>query len=199
MSDLQSIVSLYEKTLEIPTSIRPPQFFLCPVGYVGAGKSTVMMPLCEKLSLLRIENDVVRKLLREHGDFDSQHARDISRELIIKYARNGYSVGIDANCGSSSRRHPGSIEDISREMQIPIVWIHINPPEEFIVNKLRNYKHTWMFTDGVHAVEVFHKMKAVTDFSDIDFTYVFDTSREDMIIQVDDAVKIISVKMGKIA
>ncbi|MDE1944098.1 MAG: hypothetical protein KGH97_01205 [Patescibacteria group bacterium] len=45
----------------------PRQVFLAPVGRVGAGKTTVVKPLAERLGLVRISSDEIRKLLKERG------------------------------------------------------------------------------------------------------------------------------------
>jgi len=47
----QRIKKEYEDTLVFPVIKPDPQFVLCPIGLVGAGKTTVMMPLAERLSL----------------------------------------------------------------------------------------------------------------------------------------------------
>ncbi|MDQ3099416.1 MAG: ATP-binding protein [bacterium] len=187
---------LFESTLHIP-SIKPyPQFFLCPAGYIGAGKSTVMRLLCEELSAIRIENDYARKLLRERDNHDSNHARALSKDFILKYAELGYRVGIDANCAGPNRHASGSIEEIAIDLSIPIVWIHINPPEEFIIRKLKQYsidhpEETWLFKDGDHAVSRYYHWKERSHFENIDYAYEFDTSRSDINDQVAAAAVVI--------
>lgn len=63
----KGIMDEYEAELDIPIQPKRKQFILCPVGIVGAGKTTVMKPLSERLSLVRISGDEIRKILKEHG------------------------------------------------------------------------------------------------------------------------------------
>ena len=91
--DLLQIRQEYEKQIVLPTADKIPvkQFFLCPVGLVGAGKSTVVKALSEMLSLVRISSDEVRKFLKEEPHRYEQ-LMEIIRPLAKKLAEQGYSL-----------------------------------------------------------------------------------------------------------
>ncbi len=198
----ETIEQQFETSLVIPPSIEKPQFFLCPVGFIGAGKTTIMKALCERLSVIRVENDYARKLFRAQGNFDSNYARDLTRVFILKYLEQGYRIGIDANCGGPRRNDPNSVENISRKTGIPIIWIHINPPEEFILCMLTkrhsSSNHTWLFRDAQHAIERYFFWKDQANYADIDFTYVFDTSRDDVDEQIENSIQAIQKRISEL-
>ncbi|MFA7302798.1 MAG: AAA family ATPase [Candidatus Paceibacterota bacterium] len=176
----------YDKTLIIPDHKPAPQWMLMPVGLIGAGKSTVVKPLSERLGLVRIATDEVRKRLKLRG-YSYEGARDVSQALSTKYLTLGYSVAVDANTGS-----PFALpyNKINREAfpEVRQIFVHIHPPVEFIINKLRNYPHTWLFEDGEHAVERFLFYKEQYKLPDIKFAYTFDTSRDDLPVQIEEGI-----------
>lgn len=183
------LVSEYEKTLVIAENKPRSQFMLCPVGLVGSGKTTVIKPLSKKLNLLRISSDELRKLFKENG-VGYEHIYNILAQLIERYLKQGYSIGIDGDCASLHTR--GLISKAEKELNIKIVWVHINPPENFIINKLKNFKHTWLFNDANQALENYQNRKPLHDNLDMPFLYTFDTSREDLPSQIEEAAQIIN-------
>jgi len=177
----------YNKEIIIPSAKPEHQFILCPVGLVGAGKTTVVKPLSEKLHLLRISGDDIRKILKEQEqNYDS--VGKITEKLIEKYLDSGYSVCIDRDCVSPSARK--SAEEAEKS-GIQVVWIHINPPESFILNKLSNLKPNWLGTAD-DMVKNYYQRKPLHTHLDFPFVYTFDTSKESLPQQIDEAVRIIN-------
>ncbi|MBM2817690.1 MAG: hypothetical protein HW401_280 [Parcubacteria group bacterium] len=162
--DKEKIIREYEKILEIPENKPKEKIMVCPIGIVGSGKTTVVKPLSESLSLLIISSDEIRKFLKKNGcGYDL--AGEIAFDLAEKY--------------------------IEKKYKIKIFWIHINPPEEFIINKLKNYKHTWLFRDADQAIENYKSSKANHQNINFPFIYTFDTSRNDLGEQIKEAISII--------
>lgn len=190
------IKDLYKKRLKLPEAKPKKQFLLCPVGLVGSGKSTVLKPLAEKLNAVRVSVDEIRQTLKESG-FNYNQARNIAYEIIQELLDSGQSVAVDGNCGSEDALK--KIEQLKMKPEKRIVWIRVNPPEEFIINKLKNFKHTWLFDDGDEAVRGFYKYKEkYGDFSDLrlPYAYTFDTSKDDLGEQINEALKIIKDKIN---
>ena len=188
METLDEIQEKYERSLELP-DIRPKkQYILCPIGAIGSGKTTVIKPLAKKLGLLRISADEIRKIMHDKNYSAEGHpGRDLAMKLIDKYVRDGYSIAIDSDCASKIEM----IKEESRKFNLKVIWLHINPPEEFIINKLRNYRHTWLFENGEAAVEGYFSRKPLHENIDLPFLYTFDTSREDLDKQIEEAVDVI--------
>lgn len=197
MSDinLEQIVQDYEKTLVFPENKPKTLFFLCPVGLAGAGKTTVMKKLCERLSLLRISNDEIREIIKDANHFDV--VTKVTGELGAKYAKLGYSIGVDSN--TSSLWNNESFGKLVESLGAKVIWIHINPPESFIVNKFKNlvYKDTGIYKDPEHALKELERSKQNVKTEGIPFTYTFDTSREDLDKQIENSIAIIQEELDK--
>lgn len=188
----EEVAKEYEKTVVMPEQ-KGKQFLLCSVGLVGAGKTTVLKPLAEKFGLVRISTDEIRKILKEKG-YGYKAAESIALSVGEKYARQGHGIAIDADCSRAEKRR--EIEEVARKINIPVIWIHVNPPEEFIINKLKNYPHTWLFKDAEQAIQNYYARKPLHEKLDFDFTYTFDTSRSDLGKQIDEASEKIKRKLG---
>ena len=178
----------YEVSLEIPKIKLKTQIMICPIGLVGSGKTTVLKPLSKKLSLVRISTDEIRKILKEQGH-DYNRAKELVIRLAEKYIKNGHSIAIDKDC--ISKESQKYIKKLKEKYNIKIFWIRINPPEDFIINKLKNYKHTWLFDNAEQAIDNYKNRKSLYKNLKFPFIYEFDTSRSDLSVQIRKAVKII--------
>lgn len=185
----------YERILKIPESKPEKQIMVCPVGVVGAGKTTVMNPLSKELSLLRISSDEIRQILKKYN-YDYSRVAEIVFSLAEKYIKNGYSIAIDKDCASKESQE--YIKAIKKQYGIKIFWIHINPPKEFIINKLKNYKHTWLFKDSEQAIENYRTSKSKHKNLNLPFVYTFDTSKDNLNNQIQEAISIIKQGVVKV-
>ncbi len=186
--ELAGLLADFEQGLALPAAQRTPQLLVCPVGLVGAGKSTVIKPLGAKLSLLRISSDEFRHLLKDRG-FGYRVVNRAMLALLKKYLALGYSIALDADCAGSAKEFIDQVPQTYPDLRV--VWLHIDPPESFILDKLRNYKHTWLFTDADEAVANYFRRKPLHAQLDMPFLYTFDTSRPDLDRQIDEAVGLI--------
>ncbi len=190
-ADFKEIKKLYEDGLVL-SHIKPAKvFLLCPVGVVGAGKTTVLKPLAEKLHLVRVSADEIRNLLHQR-EFNYNRAKELAFEITKELLAEGYAVAVDANCGTEESIE--KIKKFQKEHGMPVVWVHIDTPEDFIVSKLRNYPHDWLFKNGDEAVKAYFKYKETFgDFKNLDlpYAYTFDTSRPDIDEQIDEAAEVI--------
>ncbi len=182
------IVRSYTAQLTLPDGRPISQYFLCPIGLVGAGKSTILKPLAERLQLLRISTDEIRKLLKEQG-YNQVRTAEIAYFIIQNFAKQGYSIAIDADCAGHNVAE--TIKKAAQSIGAQTIWIHINPPEEFILNKLKNYKHTWLFKDSDDALASYYRRKPLHEELDFPFAYTFDTSKNNVAEQIEDAASVI--------
>lgn len=190
---LNQVKSEYESTLVMPNEKPHIKFMICPIGLVGSGKTTVVKPLAEKLHLVRISGDEIRKTLKMHS-IGYESTWDIAQELVAKYLSLGYSMALDSDC--AQQKTVDALHKKSLEYGVKLIWIHINTPEEFIINKLMNYKHTWLFKDGQEAVENYFRRKPLHQNLKMNFTYVFDTSKENLNEQIEKALIVIKKSLN---
>lgn len=171
---LKDLLVIYEKKLILPKKKLSKQILICPVGVVGAGKTTVIKPLSQKLSLLRISADEIRQLLKKNG-YNYNRAKEMVFAITIKYLEQGFSIALDTNCASEDFQT--YLKKIKNKFKIKIIWFHINPPEQFIIKKLRNYKHTWLFENSDHAIRNYYRTKSLYKNLNLPFLYTFDPSK----------------------
>ncbi|MBU6321540.1 AAA family ATPase [Patescibacteria group bacterium] len=193
----RQILAAYKATLALPADDArlPAQIFLAPVGRVGAGKTTVVKPLAERLGLVRISSDEIRRLLKELGH-DYKPLRSIARTLAFDLARAGYGIAFDKDCANPETK--AMIEEIAAERSARVFWLHINPPEAFILNKLRTYDHTWLFKDAEQAVGNYfdQKRRRAEENTHIDYFAEIDPSRLDLPQQLADVENRIRTALG---
>jgi len=185
--ELRDVMREYEETLIIPERTLNPQWMLMPVGLIGSGKTPIVKSLAEYFGLVRISTDEIRQIMKKRGHtYDG--VRDIVQEIIQKYLGLGYSLACDANTGSRfglkyNKKTKRTFPDV------PHIFIHINPPDEYIINKLKNYTHTWLFKDVTHAINSFYKNKKEFIVPDIPFAFTFDPSRSDFRKHLKEGIK----------
>ncbi len=195
-TDWEKIKALYIDSLVFPTKKYSPPILLCPVGLVGAGKTTVIKALATKLGLLRLSSDEIRRLLKKH-DLGYEGIHEFAYNLIKEFLEKGYSIAIDADCASPETKT--KIEEFSKQYNVRPIWIHINPPEEFILNnnKARNLQNTGIFQDGNQAIKNYYDRKPLHENLNLPFVYTFDTSKPNLEEQLEEAVRIIEPLLSK--
>ena len=186
---LDAVQKEYDQSLVIPKRKPIPQWMLMPVGLIGSGKTTVVKALAEHFGLIRISTDDIRKLIKERG-YSYEGAREIADEIDKKYLPLGYSLAIDANTGSSFglAHNKRTLEAFPQVKQI---FIHINPPEEFIIRMLQQRDKNWLFENKEAAIEKYYSNKETFTLPNLPFVYTFDTSKEDFSKQLEECIKAI--------
>ena len=185
--DFLDVCSEYEASLGLPQSNPASQFFLCPVGLIGSGKTTVMKALSQSLSLLRISGDEIRKILYDRG-FGYDKTWDIASSLVRKFAHEGYSIANDTDGATLKTRE--ALENLAKELGAKVIYIHIYAPEEVIIKRLKNRK-SWLFKDGQEALDNYYARKPLHQNLSLPYIYTFDTSRTDMEGQIEEAITLI--------
>ncbi|OGG48938.1 hypothetical protein A3G63_03395 [Candidatus Kaiserbacteria bacterium RIFCSPLOWO2_12_FULL_52_8] len=191
---LEEVGRDYEKTLVVPEVKPSPQWMLMPVGLIGSGKTTVVKPLAKHFGLIRVSTDEIREQLKQRG-YTYKGAREIAHELTKKYLRLGYSIAVDGNTGSMTglEYNKKTAEAFPHVQQL---FIHINPPDKFVIDKLNKYPHTWLYKDGSHAVDNFLTNKKNFTLPNLSFVYTFDTAKENLPSQLDEAIKTIDAVLS---
>lgn len=185
---IKQIQAEYLAQFVIPKKISQLQYLLCPVGLVGAGKTTVLKPLARRLNLIRISTDEIRKLLADSG-FGYDFVAKIVENIATKFLREGHSLALDADCAGKNGKE--LIKKAVKKFGVKIIWIHINPPENFIINKLLRYKHTWLFKNPEEAIQNYFARKSLHKYLNMPFVYTFDTSKNNLTKQISEAAILI--------
>lgn len=181
----EEVKGIYITEIHLPVVKPQKQFVLCPIGLVGAGKTTVIRPLAERLDLIRISGDEIRKIFKEKG-FGYDRVKELAFNLVVHFLEIGYSVAVDSDCVSEESQK--YITEAEERFGVKIVWIHINPPEEFILHKLKNLKQNWLGT-GDEMIENYYQRKPLHQRLTFPFVYTFDTSKDNLSTQIDEAVQ----------
>lgn len=190
-SEIGAIVEEYERTIESVPTIYPKQWMICVVGLVGAGKTTVLKPLSTELGLTRISNDDIRRILRKHG-YNFLRTKDVASIFGKNALEKNHSLAIDADSLAPENRE--YLQTIADQHGIIPVWIHINPPEEFILNKLKHtvrYEPGGLFQNAEEGVANYLRRKPLHEqyLSEVSFDFTFDTSRPDLPEQIETFVQ----------
>lgn len=194
LAERQRIADQYYELLDKPdVTTQEPRFALCIIGLVGAGKSTVLGRICERLPMTRPSGDEVRKLIFDEGlpSADSVTIAAIGELTVERLLKKGYRVAYDNDFANPEIRQ--RMEEFNKARDIPIVWIRVTASEDFILSKLRNYQHTYLFRDADDAVDTYHRRKALHEkeavaLDAIPYAYTFNTSKPDLDRQVNEAV-----------
>lgn len=187
-ANFEKMIDAYLQRIELPAVNPARKMFLCPIGLVGAGKSTVVKPISKDLGLARVSGDEIRKLLQENG-FNWTRTIEIAFHVIQMLVAKGYSIAVDSDCVGPNISQ--TIKSLAEAKGYRVFYIHINPPESFILNKLRSFKHSWLFKDADDAIANYERRKPMHQNISFDFIYTFDTSRDDLEQQISEAEEVI--------
>lgn len=156
------------------------KLIICPFGYIASGKSTVVKPIAKELKIPRISGDEIRKKLKENNiNYDNLYP--IFEYVGKHFLDQGFGMVIDSN----TSRRIDMVEKIIDEYKLKKIYIKVIAPEEFILNKIRNYKGEKFLTENQdELVEGYFSMKSITDNifnnSNIIFDYEIDTSSKQL-------------------
>lgn len=187
------IKNAYLDQVETPEQKPENQYLLCPIGLVGSGKTTVLTPLAKKLNLVRLSHDDIRKLLHERG-YGYEASEQFINEIVEEFLAKGFSVALDADCirGEVQKK----IADRKNRYNLQVFWIHINPPEQFILEKLGRHKTSWLGT-AEQVIKNYFVRKSLHANLNFPFIYTFDPSRPDLEKQINEATTVISSKIQR--
>ncbi len=184
---LEDIEKDFKLSIEIPKHIPKKQFFFCPVGLVGAGKTTVTKPISERLNLLRLSSDELRKILKNNG-YDYSSVKKTSLKIAEEFAKKGFGISFDMDCGNPEVKK--FVEDLAEELRAKIVWVHINTPEEHIFEKFRKHSPSWLADNSQTMIDNYYsqKEKRMKENTQFNYLFTFDTSKPDIEKQIDNCI-----------
>jgi shikimate kinase len=177
--DIEIIKDKYLKNIVFPKNKPKKQLFFCPVGLIGAGKTSITRPISEKLSLVILSSDGLRKILKKDG-YDFSLLKKIGFEIATTLASKGFSVSFDMDCGNPEVKK--FVEELSEKLNARIIWVNINTPEEYILKgfvKDADYR-SWLTDNPQGMIENYfaQKEKRFKENTKFIFDYVFDASKD---------------------
>jgi predicted kinase len=190
-SDADEIIAVADRYIEIinkrssQTALQPMthKFFICPVGLLGSGKSTVLKQLESKLPFVRVSGDEIRELIyREDGD--QRIAWQVGARVVQHYVELNLNIAHDTDCATPATIE--NVEHLAKEFGYKIYWVHITTPVKFIENKLRNYPHTYLFRNADEAIARLHEREEThKSLPSLSFIHTVDVSSEGFHQEVD--------------
>lgn len=187
MCSIEDIEKEYLKQLAVPESKFLNPVVFCPVGLVGAGKTTVTKPVSEALGLVRISSDEVRKVLKDNG-CSYEPLKEIIVSVATRFIKEKKGIALDMDCGNPETQE--MIHRLETEYGYRAFWVHINPTEEFILHKLKGLTTNWLGS-AEQMVKNYFLQKEVRSRQVMpsEYFYIFDTGRDDMQMQIEDCVR----------
>lgn len=194
MKSLQEVEAEFVNQILVPEPRLPRQIFFCPVGLVGAGKTTVTKPIAEALGLVRVSSDELREILHSNGlGYDS--VKQIGVRVITRFAREGYGIALDMDCGNPEVID--AVTSLAGELRAPIFWIRVTAPEEHIFEKFRRHPPSWLADNPETMVANYRaqKERRLGQKRPIDFSWEFDTSSPSLAEEIEGCVRMIKDKV----
>lgn len=192
---LEEVAAKFSSEIEVPRVKPQKQFFFCPVGLVGAGKTTITKPISTDLNLVRLSSDELRKILKENGH-NYESVKDIGFRIAKEFIDQGYSLAFDMDCGNLEVQD--FVQSTAKEKNASIIWVKVTAPEDFIFNKFRNHPPSWLSDNPEKMINnhLAQKEKRAKENSHFDFLYIFDTSLPNLKEQIDNCKQLIIDKIG---
>lgn len=129
---LQKVIKKYSSGMKRIPSVTKPIVY-CPVGLVGAGKTSTIISLLEDEHYFIISGDRIRTTIYDK-DYNFMNVVDqVIEELADKAVKQRVDILLDFNAGSRQ-----TLVDKLRQQGYGIVVFHIQPSENYILQKLNN-------------------------------------------------------------
>ena len=134
-SDVQQLA---ESLGQLPEPAAEP-IFIAVSGLPGTGKSYFCSKLAEKLPLVTLESDTLRKALFPSPGYSQQESSRLFRAchlLIERLLRKGVSLILDAtNLSERYREHLYSIAD---RLNVKLILVRVEAPPEVVRERLKS-------------------------------------------------------------
>ncbi len=183
MKSLDEVEAEFRSQILIPKNKPLRQFFFCPTGYIGSGKTTITKMVSEKFNLIRISNDDLRFILKENGH-DYSTLKDTVIKIAEEFVQQGFSIAFDMNCANPITKN--KVDEFSCKLGIPTIWVHINPPEKFIINNIKLRNNIRIFGETQRALDnyFYQKQSFAQNMMDIKYAYTIDPSKSNFNDQI---------------
>ncbi len=179
MEDDQSVsdVRLLTESLgEMPEPVVKPAFIVVS-GLPGTGKSYFCNKLAERLPLIILESDVLRKVLFSPPGYSLAESSRLFRathRLIERLLERGISLVLDAT--NLSERYRERLYSIADHLDARLILVRVEAPPEMVQKRLEGRRGKGVSTSDADW-EIYQRMKSSVQ-KILRNHYVVDTSRD---------------------
>lgn len=179
MEDDQSVsdVRLLTESLgEMPEPVVKPAFIVVS-GLPGTGKSYFCNKLAERLPLIILESDVLRKVLFSPPSYSLMESSRLFRathRLIERLLERGISLVLDAT--NLSERYRERLYSIADRLDARLILVRVEAPPEVVQKRLEGRRGKGVSTSDADW-EIYQRMKPSVQ-KILRNHYVADTSRD---------------------
>jgi len=134
VSDVQRLI---ENLGQLPEPVAEPVFIVVS-GLPGTGKSYFCSQLAERLPVIILESDALRKTLFSSPGYSSQESLRLFRAchlLIERLLKKGVSLIFDAT--NLSERYREYLYSIAERLDVKLVLVHVEAPPGVVYERLK--------------------------------------------------------------
>jgi predicted kinase len=175
---LSDVLRLTESLGELPEAVTEPAF-IAVSGLPGTGKSYFCQKLAERLPLVILESDALRKVLFPQPGYRPEESARLFRALhllIERLLKRGISLVMDAT--NLSERFRERLYSIADRLGVRLILVRVEAPPEVVYQRLKVRQQAASPENKSDADwEVYQKMKATAEKLRRNH-YAVDTSRD---------------------
>jgi predicted kinase len=175
---LADVQRLTESLGELPEAVVSPAF-IAVSGLPGTGKSYFCQKLAERLPLVILESDALRKVLFPQPGYHPQESARLFRALhllIERLLKRGISLALDAT--NLSERFRERLYNIAERLGVRLILVRVEAPPEVVYQRLK-VRQQAASPEGKSDADwaVYQKMRATAEKLRRNH-YAVDTSRD---------------------
>jgi predicted kinase len=175
---LADVQRLTESLGELPEAVTEPAF-IAVSGLPGTGKSYFCQRLAERLPLVILESDALRRVLFPQPNYRPEESARLFRALhllIERLLKRGISLVLDAT--NLSERFRERLYNIADRLEVKLILVRVEAPLEVVYERLKLRQKAASPQDKSDADwAVYQKMKQSVEAMHRNH-YAVDTSRD---------------------
>jgi predicted kinase len=137
-TELVSDVERLSESLEVLPEPMTEPAFIAVSGLPGTGKSYFCKKLIERIPLVILESDALRKVLFSSPNYSLQESARLFRAcnlLIERLLRKGISLILDAT--NVAERHRERLYNIADRLDVKLILVRVEAPPQVVYERLK--------------------------------------------------------------
>ena len=174
---LSDVRRLTESLGELPEPVVKPAF-IAVSGLPGTGKSYFCRKLAERLPLVILESDALRKQLFPQPDYSPEESARLFRALLLlieRLLKRGISLILDAT--NLSERYRERLYNIAERLEVKLILVRVEAPPQVVYQRLKVRQEGDSPESSDADWAVYQRMKNTRDKMQRNH-YAVDTSRD---------------------